>query len=466
LAFVHADERTKPLVAEIAARLTQAGETVGILSDSEFPVPPGMPIKSLRNQAGDYIDTPEVRAAIEEWPNLTRIFIVANRNGPAAKLERLVELSDKVFCVSGTDNFSPLVDGLERFIQHVPSWQKKSHFVWVLGDDEQVAPRVPRLAALIQRDFKVQQSDGTDTRLSRQGIDRIVHYLRDVSIGIALSGGAAHGMTHLGVLKALEEAGITIDRMAGTSAGVLTGVLYCAGYSPDWGIKTFTHDLEPGSMYKWLPRGDGFYLLEKFRSKSWDKMLRKYTFDWRLEQLPIPINTVTTDLVSARSVARSSGDAVDSILESINLPVLSPPICRDGMLLIDGGILNNLPADVLVNQGCNFVIAVDVTANIEHRVGANLPDTPTDKMKTPNTMTALLRTLTVQNHNMSAVGAHPADVLIAPDVSMFASTAFTKTPEMAEIGYQTTMESLPRIWEVLQQLDGQLFEEPAAAPTA
>ena len=146
-------------------------------------------------------------------------------------------------------------------------------------------------------------------------------------------------------------------------------------------------------------------MLEKYRTGRWDPMLRKYLQEWQLQQLPVPVNTVTTDLISAQSVARSTGDGVDSILESINLPVISTPICRDGMLLVDGGILNNLPADVLVNQGCNFVIGVDVAANIEYQVGDNLPDTPTKKMKSPNAVTTLLRCLRVQAHNMSSVGA-------------------------------------------------------------
>ena len=130
------------------------------------------------------------------------------------------------------------------------------HLVWVLDKEEQIAPHVPDVSSLTTRDFKVQVSDPkADSRLFRQGIDRIVHYLRDISIGLALSGGAAHGMAHLGVLRALEEAGITIDKVAGTSAGVLTGVFYCAGYTADWGVEQFTYDLKADSLYPWLPKG-------------------------------------------------------------------------------------------------------------------------------------------------------------------------------------------------------------------
>jgi predicted acylesterase/phospholipase RssA len=127
------------------------------------------------------------------------------------------------------------------------------------------------------------------------------------------------------------------------------------------------------------------------------------------------------------------------------------------MLLVDGGILNNLPANVLVRECCNFVIGVDVSANIEPRVGDNFPNTPTERMETPNVITTLLRCFSVQAHSMSSIGAQPADVTIAPNVSMFAPTAFTHTPEMADIGYRTTIEMVPRIRELLKSLDGDLF---------
>ena len=91
---------------------------------------------------------------------------------------------------------------------------------------------------------------------------------------------------------------------------------------------------------------------------------------------------------------------------------------------------------VLVRQGCNFVIGVDVSAHIQYRVGDNFPKTPTEQMKTPGVLATLLRCFNVQAHNMSRVGAQRADVTITPDVSMFKSSALTQTAEMADIGYR------------------------------
>ena len=158
-------------------------------------------------------------------------------------------------------------------------------------------------------------------------------------------------MSHLGVLKALEQNGIVVDMIAGTSAGAMTGIVYASGLDPDYSADQFAADLRPSWLFRRLPRGNHWYLLYKYRRGHFDPMLRKYLHDWRLEQLAVPCLSVTVDLVGGKSVVRERGDAVHAILESINLPVLSVPICRDGQALIDGGLVNNIPADVLVVEG-------------------------------------------------------------------------------------------------------------------
>jgi predicted acylesterase/phospholipase RssA len=125
-----------------------------------------------------------------------------------------------------------------------------------------------------------------------------------------------------------------------------------------------------------MPHGNHWYLLYKYRRGHFGRMLRKYLSDWTIEQLPLPVRSVTVDLVAGKPVVRDRGDAVNSILESINLPVFSKPMSRDGQALVDGGLVNNIPADVLVRSGCNFVIAVSVTARLEPEFAHNRPDTP------------------------------------------------------------------------------------------
>ena len=167
------------------------------------------------------------------------------------------------------------------------------------------------------------------------------------------------------MLKALEQSGIVVDMIAGTSAGAMTGVVYASGLDCDYSAEPFATDLRPSWLFRRMPRGNHLYLLYKYRRGHFDPMLRKYLRDWRLEQLAVPCLSVTVDLVGGNSVVRERGDAAHAMLESINLPVLSVPIVRDGQALIDGGLVNNIPADVLVSLGCNFVIAVSVTAKME-----------------------------------------------------------------------------------------------------
>jgi predicted acylesterase/phospholipase RssA len=195
--------------------------------------------------------------------------------------------------------------------------------------------------------------------------------------------------------------------------------------------------------------------------RRFDPMLRKYLDDLHIEQLPAPMHTVTVDLIGGESVVRSAGDAVHGILESINLPVLSTPIYRPGQALIDGGLINNIPADVLVSKGCNVVIAVSVTAKMDREFARNRPDTPIAKMRSASTIQTILRSFLVQSTSVNAIGVEPADFVIEPDVSGFQLTEFSRTDELAAIGEQATRKAIPQILKLLNQLEGNLF--PASA---
>src|SRR5262249_25247547 len=164
------------------------------------------------------------------------------------------------------------------------------------------------------------------------------------------------------------------------------------------------------------------------------------------------------------SVVRDCGDAVHAVLESINLPVLSVPIVREGQALIDGGLVNNIPADVLVSRGCNFVIAVSVSARMEKTFCEITPETRTHRGKKPTVVQTLLRSLLVQNHSLNAQGVQPADLVIETDVRGFDLTAFTQAKEMAAIGEAAGLESVPKIRQLLTRLDPQLFRPTGDAP--
>ena len=245
-------------------------------------------------------------------------------------MKRFLSYVDIVlWCVRPQDTHAAvlLLQGLEK---SVPRWRDKIRIVWLLDNNAPIAPYVPELYELAKRDFKLSfDAPGANQgNLLQHGFERIVHHLRGIQIGLALGGGAARGMAHLGVLKALEQHGIYIDMLSGTSAGAMTGTLYAAGLDTEYIAHCFKTDLQPSWFFRQLPGGGYWYLLYKYRWHQFDSMLRKYLGRARMEQLNLPMLTISVDLVQGEPVVREVDDATIGILASINLPPLSLPIIR------------------------------------------------------------------------------------------------------------------------------------------
>ena len=455
----HESQASRSLTRRLIRRLLELGETPCVISDRvDWEPIENVPFRSLVSD-GNYLTREEFRRQINLWSDSGRIILDVDASLDPVNASLLVEFSEQVIWCSSFEDVESSVNRLKAIEERAPGWRDKINLVWMLESDSWVAPPAAELRGLVERDFKVSFSEPqqNQSRTLLDGFERLVHQLRGVRIGIALGGGGARGMAHLGVLKALEESGIVVDMIAGTSAGAMTGVLYAAGLDVDYVTNGFVEDLKPGWPFRMMPSGNHWYLLYKYRRGHFDRMLRNYLSDWTLEQLPLPVRSVTVDLVSGDAVVRDRGDAVNSILESINLPVFSKPISRDGRALVDGGLVNNIPADVLVRSGCNFVIAVSVTARLEPEFARNRPDTPTSKMASASILQTILRSYVVQSVNMHSFGVQPADVVIEPDATGVDLSEFSRTRELATIGEEAVLEVMPKIKSLLAQLDGQLF---------
>lgn len=454
----HESPATREITGQLTKRLLEIGETPSVLSDDPY----WTTLKDVPDRPfidnGELLDDAELRRQISQWDQCSRIIIDVDANLEADRMARLVRLSDRVLWCIEPGRRDSAVAHLRAVEEHAEGWREKISVVWRI-EPGAVAPDAPDLRSLSSRDFKI-YSGAVKPPMGQtrsNGIERLIHDLRGVQIGLALGGGAARGMAHLGVLETLEQQGIVIDMIAGTSAGAMTGALYAAGFDPEYLAEKFAGDLRPSLLFRSLPRGKYWNLIYKYRRGRFDPMLRKYLNAWKLEQLPIPSQAVTVDLVSGQAVVRDHGDSVDAILESINLPVLSKPITRNGQALVDGGLVNNIPANVLVSNGCNFVIAVSVTAKMEYEFCRNRPETATEQMRTPGTLQTLLRAFLVQSYNMNSIGVQPADVIIDPDVTGFDLTDFDRAPELAAVGRDSAEEHAPRLVQLLRRLDPALF---------
>ena len=455
----------RSVTERVAQRLATANESVALLTDAESDydnraelAESGVIIKPLK-QNGRYLTTQQRAELLRDVSQYSRVLV--DIDGPAAvkDLEWLVDSCDVTFWLATEPDCAAAIKLLKKVTASSPHRIDKMRFVHLPCEQTMVAKSVDQYARLVRCEFKVPcRSDGRFDRLQRQGVERLVHHLRNIRIGIALGGGAARGMAHLGVLKVLEQAGIYVDMMSGTSAGALTGVQYAAGYDADYCIDRFVEDLTPGRFFRLLPKGDAWYLLTKYRTRAWGRMLEAYLHDWRLNQLAIPFKGVSVDLIGGQQVIHEGAEAATrAICESINLPGISVPLFRDGMALIDGGTLNVLPADVLVDAGCNYVVAVNVSSKIKHEFAGNRADTPEGKIRKPGIRATLARERVVQDRSMNAIGAMPANFVIKPDISAFALTDFAKTRQIADQGRIAAEARVDALTKSLKQLDADLF---------
>ncbi len=459
VAIVHQSDSSRAMTPQLVRRLMQIESAPYVWSDD----PTHKPIEGVEFQFifenGQFISVEQGRALLKKWSKRGRVFVDMSAKHEMAALARTIRFADTVlWCVRPSEGDLALAV-IKQLQNEVAGWREKIHMVWHLDDRSNLVPYIPELSDFVNHDFKIAFSEpsANQGKLLSSGLERIIHHLRGVKIGIALGGGAARGMAHLGVLKALEGNGIHVDMIAGTSAGAMTGTLYAHGLDVDYLINSFAEDLRLPWLFRRLPGGGYWYLLYKYRRGQFDPMLRKYLGGSRLEQLHIPMHTVTVDLVSGKPVVRETGDAVQGIVESINLPGLAAPILKGGEMLVDGGLVNNIPADVLVSKGCNFIIASSVTAKMEREFAGIRGDSSAERPNTPSTLKVIMRTQLVQNVNMNAVGVQPADFVIEPDVTAFDLSEFERTDELALVGERETYEHILKIKQVLAKLDPQLF---------
>jgi NTE family protein len=255
-------------------------------------------------------------------------------------------------------------------------------------------------------------------------------------VGLALSGGAARGMAHVGVLRALEENAIPIDAIAGASAGALVGGLYAAGLS--------IAQLEAmARKFRWRHMGRmGFSRLGLQSNAPLEKFLRANLPVTRFEDLKIPFAALATDLRNGTAVVmRDQGDLTFAIRASVCLPAFYVPV-RDpeGRLLVDGGLVANLPISYTRDLGADIVIAVDVGAE-----GAKFMDAP------QTALGVLTQVFVAVERVVSQQEAPTADLIIIPKVGHIRWDQSRRADELMKIGYEAGLKSIDQIKKLIER---------------
>jgi NTE family protein len=247
--------------------------------------------------------------------------------------------------------------------------------------------------------------------------------VKNDKIGLALGGGAVLGAAHVGVVKALEELAIPIEYVSGTSIGSLVAALYA------FGIKG--NEMERIAMdLKWLDISgltlSNYGLLS---NKKMERFIMEHLGDVRFEDSEIPLAIIATNLTKGEKVMLNEGRVADAIMASCCIPGVFVPVEIDGNLLVDGGIMENVPIPSLKEIGAKFTIGVDL--NAEHSL-----------VKPNNIVEVIINTIHITLRNVTKSQAEKADLLITPDLSEFNYYQTDQVAELIKKGYEESKKVL------------------------
>ena len=244
---------------------------------------------------------------------------------------------------------------------------------------------------------------------------------------LCLSGGGARGFAHIGAFKALEEDGLSFDIIVGTSAGSLAGALYAANFTAreieDYALCVDLHNL------RGLP-----FMADPYKI---GQLACRLTGDICIERLPKTYAAVATDLRNAKLAVLDSGSLITAVSASCAVPAFFRPVVVGEQILADGGILNNVPADICRMLGAEKVITIDVHAS-RGRSAAG-----------PGPIETLKSTFSIMIANASVTGLRLSDVVVAPDTATYSVKEREGREALIKAGYEATRERLDDIHKAL-----------------
>ena len=272
------------------------------------------------------------------------------------------------------------------------------------------------------------------------------HPDRDPTIGLALGGGFARGLAHIGVLKVLEEEKIPINFIAGTSVGALIGAVYASGVHPTE-MAEFAAQVRFRDFARWTVSRLGFASNDRM-SGMLERCLKVKTF----EELRVPLALIATDFVTGEAVVFRSGDLIAPVRASCAYPGMFLPVSLDGRTLVDGMLAYSVPTTPLRQMGAERVLAVYLKS---HWVNSAPPRSVFD---------VIGQCFSIAQTKMSSLWQADADIVMEPEVQGFAYDAFDRAPALVRAGEEAAGRALPRIRQWLAQPTASLTPVSAVEP--
>jgi NTE family protein len=273
----------------------------------------------------------------------------------------------------------------------------------------------------------------------------------DLKIGLALGSGAARGIAHVGVIKALREANIPIDLIAGTSMGALVGACYAA----DGQIAVLEQIALSSNLRKIAQLLDPKFAFIRsgfLKGGRVENFLKPIIGDRDFKQCKIPFSAVATDIKSASQVILNEGSLLKAVRASISIPVVFVPVNYNGRYLVDGGMLNPVPSDVVRSMGATFTIAVNVLNDPKKRKHLGLTGNKKSN-RAPSIMNTFVQSIYIMEYEIMRASILKADIIIEPDVSGIEPYDFHRGSEAIEAGYNAAIAVIPEISNLINRLE-------------
>jgi NTE family protein len=255
-----------------------------------------------------------------------------------------------------------------------------------------------------------------------------------VKVGLALGGGSARGFAHIGVLKVLENAGIPVDLVAGTSMGAVIGAFYCSGIGLRM-LERLAGHIQRSHWMDWTFPRMGLAAGDKM-----EQLLLMLTRSKTFADLDKPFAVVTTDLVRGEKVVIRQGVVARAVRASAAIPGIFCPVEDQGRVLVDGAVVERVPVQTVRDMGADVIIAVDVGIY----VGGTKPH---------HIMDVISQSLDIMQRDLCNYRMVEADLIIAPQLQDVAPNNFDKSAEAIRAGEVATLAVLPQIHELLRKED-------------
>jgi NTE family protein len=268
-------------------------------------------------------------------------------------------------------------------------------------------------------------------------------------IGLALSGGAARGLAHIGVLDVLQKEGVPIDIIAGTSAGALVGAVYASCRDSEK-VKKYALSIDWKKLASLLDLS--FRMSGLLKGKKIEKLLAEYIGgNKEFSDLEIPFACVATDIDTGEEVVINTGPVPEALRATISIPGIFTVVKRGERYLVDGGLTTPVPVDIVRRMGADFVIAVNVNLPVTDRSSSS-SEKRLKAQKEPNIFHIMMQSIYITTYAVARSSLANADIIIEPDLKGIGAGDFQKAGEMILMGQEATTDAISEIKKKLNEL--------------